>query len=75
MTNQVTVLTDLTTRDWHERMDAAIENSWIEYGKLIAAPKHLRVLHEVNVRHYINQMMQAREAILALPQSRIGEAA
>jgi hypothetical protein len=74
MTN-VTVLTDLTTREWCVRYNTAIENSWIEYGKLIAAPKHLRVIHEVNVRHYIGQMMQAREAILAFPQSRIGKAA
>ena len=78
MTNQVTVLTDLTINDWLDRYHAAIENVESERAKAITAPRHLRVLHEVNVRHYLGQMKQARqarEAIIALAQSRIGEAA
>jgi|TARA_R110002020_G_scaffold349838_1_gene563308 hypothetical protein len=75
MTNQITVLTDLTDRDWLARQYEAVENLAIEDSKQRAAPKQLRVIHEVNARYYLGRARQAREAIIALAQSRIGEAA
>ena len=63
MTNQATVLTDLSISDWLDRYHAAIENVESEHAKAITAPRHLRVLHEVNVRHYLKQMKQARQAL------------
>ena len=68
MTNQITVLTDLTAGDWHERKYDAIMNIAMERDILFAAPKQLRALHEANLRHYQRRLQQAREAEAAIEQ-------
>ena len=68
MTNQVTVLTDLTAGDWHERKYDAIKNVAMELHKLNAAPKQLRIIHEVNRHYWIGRLQQAREVEAAIEQ-------
>ena len=62
MTN-VTMITDLQISDWLDRYHTAIENVESEHAKAITAPRHLRTAAEINVRHYLGQMKQARQAL------------